>query len=161
MVYPRDLNFLTQLRRLVDFQFVQLLIYCYSGVITSKLHASWARKQKCTYFFFSVMSCVSFMSLMSCSFLSPASLFLFFHSKFSQPKLSLLFWLKVVSFNNVFFPVIMVINLLYPKSIGPKTHYCILNVLFTLLIKKAVTVTQLLGILSLYSDSPHNHFKHW
>ena len=54
----------------------------------------------------------------------------------------------------------MVINLLYPKSIGPKTHYCILNVLFTLLIKKAVTVTQSLGILSLYSDIPHNHFKH-
>lgn len=59
---------------------------------------------------------------------------------FSKPKPCLLFWLQVASFTNVFFPVVIVINLLYPKYPGPKTHDNISSVLFTLLIKKPVTV---------------------
>lgn len=78
---------------------------------------------------------------------------------FSKPKPCLLFWLQVASFTNVFFPVVIVINLLYPKYPGPKTHDNISSVRFTLLIKKPVTVTRSSGILCLYGDTPHNNFK--
>lgn len=88
-------------------------------------------------------------------FFSPLPLFFFFlYSGFSKLKPFLLFWLKVGSLTNVFFPVVQVMNF-YPKCTGPKTHY-VSCVLLTLLIKKSVTMTQLLGIFSLYSDIPRS-----
>lgn len=77
---------------------------------------------------------------MGCSAFSTTPLFSFSHSRFLELKSSLLLWLKVASSTNIFSPVGF--DCLYSRFIGPKTHYCISNVLFS-----PLNLPQWLGVI--------------